>query len=83
MTTVAPTIVPLHKVLVGDTGRLVLQGEASSTVQRLMAMGLMPGTPVKVARVAPLGDPIVLGAPGFQMSLRKGEAEGLALEIDA
>jgi ferrous iron transport protein A len=75
--------IPLQSVRPGDAGRLVVQGAANATIQRLMAMGLMPGTFVKVIRVAPLGDPIVLETHGFQVSLRKREAHGLAIEAGA
>jgi len=76
----ASEIIPIRQVRVGDRGKLVLTGCASSAVQRLMAMGLVPGTPVAVLRVAPLGDPVVLATRSFRVSLRRHEAEGLALE---
>ena len=53
-------------------------GSASSPqVQRLMMMGLIPGTPFTVVRVAPLGDPIEIKVRGFNLSLRREEASGL------
>jgi len=73
-------VTPIRLVRAGDRGRLVLTGCAGSTVQRLMAMGLVPGTPVAVVRIAPLGDPIILDAGGMQVSLRRDEAEGLGIE---
>jgi ferrous iron transport protein A len=76
-------VVPIRSVRVGDRGRVVLIRSATSTVQRLMAIGLVPGTQVSVVRVAPLGDPIILDAGGFQLSLRRREAEGLGLELIA
>lgn len=81
MTMDMPKAIPLRRVRVGDSGTLVVTRAANATIQRLMAMGLMPGAAVKVARVAPLGDPIVLETGGFQVSLRKKEAEGLAIEV--
>jgi len=42
--------------------------------QRLMEMGLTPGTSVEVVRVAPLGDPIEVMFRGFRLSLRKHDA---------
>lgn len=41
---------------------------------RLMEMGLTPGTVVRVARVAPLGDPIDILVRGYHLSLRVAEA---------
>lgn len=47
---------------------------------RLLAMGLTPGTPFTISRVAPLGDPIELEARGYRLSLRKHEAAILKVE---
>ncbi len=42
---------------------------------RLMAMGLLKGTRVRIIKVAPLGDPIEMAIGGYHLSLRKAEAE--------
>jgi len=42
--------------------------------RRLMEMGLLPGTPVRVVRVAPLGDPIELRVRNYSLSVRRAEA---------
>ncbi|MEX2215794.1 MAG: FeoA domain-containing protein [Phycisphaeraceae bacterium] len=76
-------VVPIAGVRVGHAGRLAVTGACDCTLQRLMAMGLLPGAQVKVIRIAPLGDPIVLQTSGFQVSLRKAEAKGLAIELGA
>ena len=44
---------------------------------RLLSMGLTPGTPFVVERPAPLGDPIAIRLRGFRMSLRRDEAASL------
>jgi len=51
-----------------------------STGQRLMDMGFMPGTKVKVVRNAPLVDPIDRTAEGIHVSIRHHEAEGMEVE---
>lgn len=48
--------------------------------QKLIAMGLIPGTKFTVARMAPLGDPIEILVRGFALSLRKFEANILQIE---
>ncbi|MDU2293609.1 MAG: FeoA family protein [Clostridiales bacterium] len=48
--------------------------------RRLMDMGLTRGTQVYVRKVAPLGDPIEVTVRGYELSLRKGEAEHV--EVD-
>ncbi len=45
--------------------------------QKLLAMGLTPGTQFKVSRKAPLGDPIEIQLRGFSLSIRKHEAASL------
>ncbi len=42
--------------------------------QRLLAMGLLPGTEFCLSRIAPLGDPVELSVRGFNLILRKHEA---------
>ncbi len=49
--------------------------------QRLMAMGVLPGTEFTVARLAPLGDPIEIEVRGFALSLRKNEAAIIQIEL--
>lgn len=48
--------------------------------QRLIAMGLLPGTEFTVARLAPLGDPVEIEIRGFALSLRKDEASIIKIE---
>jgi ferrous iron transport protein A len=47
---------------------------------RLLSLGLTPGTEFIVKRVAPLGDPIEIVVRGFRLSLRREEAAGLMVE---
>ncbi len=47
---------------------------------KLLAMGLLPGTVVEVVRTAPLGDPVELRVRGYQLTLRRAEAEVLELD---
>ncbi len=48
--------------------------------QRLIAMGIIPGTEFTVSRMAPLGDPIEIQVRGFALSLRKTEADMVEIE---
>ncbi len=47
--------------------------------RRLMELGLVPGTRVEVIGVAPLGDPLELLVRGSSLSIRRAEAEGVAV----
>lgn len=49
--------------------------------RRLMELGLVPGTRVEVIGVAPLGDPMELLVRGGSLSIRRGEAEGVAVTL--
>ena len=47
---------------------------------RLLAMGLTKGSKLKVIRIAPLGDPIEISVRGFNLSLRRDEADAVLVE---
>lgn len=46
---------------------------------KLLSMGLTKGTPFKILRVAPLGDPVEIEVRGFRLSLRKAESDVLKI----
>ena len=48
---------------------------------RLLDMGLIPKTAVRVEKVAPLGDPIELRVRGYALSLRKEDARNISVEV--
>ena len=72
---------PLRELKPGEKGKIVGISGKGSTHQRLLDMGLVPGTEVKVERVAPLGDPIEVKIKGYHLSLRKEEATNIRVEI--
>jgi ferrous iron transport protein A len=49
--------------------------------QKLIAMGLLPGTEFTVSRIAPLGDPVEILVRGFALSIRKNEANILNIQL--
>ena len=70
----------LRDVKVGDTTRVVkLHGEGA-VKRRIMDMGITKGTEIFVRKVAPLGDPIELNLRGYELSLRKADAEMVEVE---
>ena len=56
-----------------------LHGEGALK-RRIMDMGLTKGTEVLVRKVAPLGDPMELSVRGYELSVRKGDAEMIEIE---
>ena len=65
----------LKQTKVGDTGTIVkLHGEGA-VKRRIMDMGITKGTEVHIRKVAPLGDPIEVTVRGYELSIRKADAE--------
>jgi ferrous iron transport protein A len=70
----------LRQVKVGETVKVVkLHGEGA-VKRRIMDMGLTRGVEVSVRKVAPLGDPIEVTVRGYELSLRKADAEMIEVE---
>ncbi|MFH7243782.1 MAG: ferrous iron transport protein A [Spirulina sp.] len=75
---------PLHlgALAVGQSGHIVGYENAHRAYrEKLLSMGLTPGTHFTVTRQAPLGDPIEVEVRGYKLSLRKGEAAALKVEL--
>ena len=70
----------LREVKIGDTARVVkLHGEGALR-RRIMDMGITKGVEIYVRKVAPLGDPIEVMVRGYELSLRKCDAEMVEVE---
>ena len=66
---------PLSSVAVGTTATVTEIKLPPASRPRLMEMGLLVGTPVELVRFAPLGDPVEIKVRGYNLTLRKHEAE--------
>ena len=65
----------LKEAKVGDTVTVVkLHGEGA-VKRRIMDMGITKGTEVHIRKVAPLGDPVEVTVRGYELSIRKADAE--------
>jgi len=73
-------LVRLSDLKPGQTGTVVRVEGDKLVRRRMMDMGMVRGTDVLVKRVAPLGDPIEFVVRGYNLSLRKTEAQ--AIEVD-
>lgn len=70
----------LKTAKVGDTLRVVkLHGEGA-VKRRIMDMGITKGVEVYIRKVAPLGDPVEINVRGYELSLRKADAEMIEVE---
>lgn len=63
-----------------ETVKVVKVGGEGAIRRRIMDMGITKGTEVCVRKVAPLGDPIEINVRGYELSLRKADAEMIAVE---
>lgn len=70
-------ICPLAGLGVGERGRVQPADAEHPALERLFAMGLLPGTEVRMVQVAPLGDPVEIEFRGMRLSLRKADATAL------
>lgn len=70
----------LRQANIGDTVKVVkLHGEGA-VKRRIMDMGITKGVEVHVRKVAPLGDPVEVTVRGYELSLRKADAEMIEVE---
>ncbi len=70
----------LKEVKVGQTVKVVkLHGEGAVKL-RIMDMGITKGVEIYVRKVAPLGDPVEITVRGYELSLRKNDAEMVEVE---
>ncbi len=71
----------LSELLPGEKGVVAKVIGCGSVHRRIIDMGVVPGTSIKVLKYAPLGDPIEIKVKGFNLSLRRSEAEMIQVEV--
>lgn len=72
----------LDQIGVGETGLIKHVGGEGRIRRRLFDMGVTPGATVQLRKKAPLGDPIEITIRGYELTLRKGEAELVEIEVE-
>lgn len=70
---------PLAQLPLGQAAEILSINCDRAVSRRLMEMGLLPGTEVRVVRVAPLGDPIELRVRDYALSVRRADARRIAV----
>ena len=70
----------LKEVKCGETVKVTKLTGVGAVKRRIMDMGITKGTEVLVRKVAPLGDPIEVTVRGYELSLRKADAEMIEVE---
>ena len=69
----------LDQLAIGETGTVASVLGEQGLAQRLLEMGLIPGTEVCLIRLAPLGDPREVQLRGYHLSIRKSDARQIEL----
>ncbi len=70
----------LRDVKVGETVRVIKLTGEGAVKRRIMDMGITKGVEVYLRKVAPLGDPVEVTVRGYELSLRKADAEMILVE---
>jgi ferrous iron transport protein A len=70
----------LRNVPVGSAAKVVKIHGEGAVKRRIMDMGITRGVEIYVRKVAPLGDPIEVTVRGYELSLRKADAESIEVE---
>ena len=70
----------LRNVPVGGMAKVVRIHGEGAVKRRIMDMGITKGVEICVRKVAPLGDPIEITVRGYELSLRKADAESIEVE---
>ena len=76
-------LVRLSELSPGQTGTIVAVDDTGLIGRRLLDLGLLPGTPVRALRQAPLGDPGVFALRGMQICLRRSETRQIRVRLEA
>lgn len=70
----------LREIRVGKTVKVLKLTGEGAVKRRIMDMGITKGTEIYVRKVAPLGDPIELTVRGYELSIRKADAEMILVD---
>ena len=70
----------LRDMTVGETSKVVKINGEGKVKRRIMDMGITKGTSIYLRKVAPLGDPVEVTVRGYELSLRKDDADIIEME---
>lgn len=70
----------LSELEFGKTATVKTIAEGGRVTKRLMEMGIVPGVQLRVIKSAPFGDPLEIRLLGYNLALRKNEAEAVEVE---
>ena len=70
----------LNEIPVGGVCTVTKLNGTGQLRRRIMDMGITKGVEIKVVKIAPLGDPMELNVRGYELSIRKSEAESIEVQ---
>ena len=70
----------LRDIKIGSTAQVVRVSGEGALRRRIMDMGITRGVEIRVRKVAPLGDPLEITVRGYELTLRKDDAEMIEVE---
>ena len=70
----------LRDVNIGEDVKVTGLSGSGAVKRRIMDMGITRGVGINVRKVAPLGDPVEVTVRGYELSIRKGDAENILVE---
>jgi ferrous iron transport protein A len=71
----------LTNLPIGTTATVIAVNGNNAITRRLMEMGIVPGVSVRVVKSAPFGDPLEIRVRGYNLAMRKSEAD--SIEVDS
>ncbi|PWM74552.1 MAG: ferrous iron transport protein A [Bacillota bacterium] len=72
----------LHELKIGQNGKITKVGGQGELRCRLLDMGLIPKTAVRMVKIAPMGDPLEIRLRGYELTLRKEDAAEIEVEAE-
>lgn len=72
---------PLTSLSTGTHARVAEITAPAASRPRMMELGLVVGTPIELVRFAPMGDPVEIKVRGYNLTLRKHDAEHILVEV--
>lgn len=72
----------LNEFKIGESGKVKKISAEGKIKRRLFDMGVTPGAEIVMKKVAPLGDPIEVTLRGYELTLRKSEAQCILAEVE-
>jgi len=76
-----PQVIPLSRLLPGESGEVVQVRAQGPIRQRLLEMGFIRGAKLRVEKLAPMGDPMELVIKGYHLSLRREESACILVRV--